>query len=203
MRDTEPFTTLRVQVHALALPVQPAAHITLHWSPKIKSVQSCANMDESDVATSTHFFSSHTGQGGTESLSNLPMARPESSVWLTDSKPTAQATRHEVPYGISAESSLTPIGTVFVLVKQRVTWQAGKYPVRKATPSFSPTHESALKLSPEACSGPVVRLTTQVSPTVEFMWSGASSFLFWTRVLVEHGNTVVVTQMGNCQPVSV
>ena len=33
MRDTEPFTTSRVQVLVLALPVLPAAHITLHWSP--------------------------------------------------------------------------------------------------------------------------------------------------------------------------
>ena len=35
---------------------------------------------------------------------------------------------------------LTPIGAGFVLVKQRVTWQAGKYTVRKVMPSFSQTH---------------------------------------------------------------
>ena len=61
MRDTEPFNTSRVQVKVLALPVQPAVLNPLHWSPEVKCVQSGANIDESDVATSTHFFSSHTG----------------------------------------------------------------------------------------------------------------------------------------------
>ena len=49
---------------------------------------------------------------------------------------------------------------------------------------------------------PIAQPTTQVPPTAQFARSGASSFLFWARVLVEHCNTVVVTHMGNCQPVS-
>ena len=53
---------------------------------------------------------------------------------------------------IFSQSSLTPIGTGFVLVEQRVTYQAGKDPVRQATLSFSLTHVSALRLSPEASS---------------------------------------------------
>ena len=44
---------------------------------------------------------------------------------------------------ILSQSSLTPIGTKFVLVEQRVTWQAGKDRVRQATLSFSLTHVSA------------------------------------------------------------
>ena len=54
MRDTEPFTTSRVQVKVLALPGDP------HWSPEVKGGRSGANLDESEVATSRHFFSSHT-----------------------------------------------------------------------------------------------------------------------------------------------
>ena len=40
MRDTEPFTTSRVQVKVLALPVHPAVLTSLHWSPEVKCVQS-------------------------------------------------------------------------------------------------------------------------------------------------------------------
>ena len=47
----------------------------------------------------------------------------------------------EAPYVIFSRSSLTPVGTGFVLVEQRVTWQAGKDPVRQATLSFSLTRE--------------------------------------------------------------
>ena len=54
-------------------------------------MQSGADMDESNVATSAHFFSSHTELGGTELLSDWPMAKQESSVWMADSKPTVQA----------------------------------------------------------------------------------------------------------------
>ena len=57
MRDTEPFTTSRVQVRGLAPPVQPAARITFY--PEVKSVRSGANIDKSDAASSTHFFSLH------------------------------------------------------------------------------------------------------------------------------------------------
>ena len=91
MRDTDAFTTSRVQVKMLGLPAQPAAHITLPWSPGVQSVQSGANVDESQVAPSMHFFSSRMESGGTELLSNWPMARPDGSLWLADSKPTAQA----------------------------------------------------------------------------------------------------------------
>ena len=48
---------------------------------------------------------------------------------------------------IFSQSSLTPIGTGFVLVEQRVTWQAGKDPVRQATLSFSLTPQSKLVAS--------------------------------------------------------
>ena len=82
------------------------------------------------------------------------------------------------------------MGAWFVLVQQRVTWQAGKYPARKVMPSFLLAHGGTLKLSPEASSAPEVQPTTQVPPTVEFGRSGASIFLFWARVLVEHGNMV-------------
>ena len=64
------------------------------------------------------------------------MAKLERSVWLADSKPTAQATRHEVPSGISSQSWLTPIGAGFVPVQQRVTRQTRKYTARKVMPSF-------------------------------------------------------------------
>ena len=42
------------------------------------------------------------------------------------------------------------LATEFVLVEQRVTWQAGRDRVRQATLSFSLTHVSTLRLSPEA-----------------------------------------------------
>ena len=56
--------------------------------------------------------------------------------------------------------------------------------------SFSLTLGSAPKLSPAASPGPGAQPTRQVSPTVEFGRSGESILSFWTRVLVEHGNTV-------------
>ena len=49
MRDTEPFTTSRLQVKVLALPVKPAAHITMHRSPEVTSAQSGADIDGSGV----------------------------------------------------------------------------------------------------------------------------------------------------------
>ena len=42
-----------------------------------------------------------------------------------------QESSEEAPCVIFSQSSLTPIGTGFVLVEQRVTWQAGKDPVRQ------------------------------------------------------------------------
>ena len=47
-------------VKVLAPPVSIATHITLHWSPEVKSMRSGTNIDEPDVATSMHFFSSHS-----------------------------------------------------------------------------------------------------------------------------------------------
>ena len=127
-----------------------------------------------------------------------PMAK-ERSVWLADSKPTAQATRHEVPSGISP-SLLTPIGAGFVLVKQRVTRQAGKVPTQKSNAVVLADTRRRFKNC--RSSGPVAQPTTQVPLIVEFVRSGASSFLFGSRVLVKLGNTVVLTQMVNCQPAS-
>ena len=114
----------------------------------------------------------------------------ESDVWSVDSEPTDQSTCLEVLSGISPQSSLAPIGVGFVLVKQRVTWPAGKSPVRKIMLSFSLTHGSAPKLSPAAILGPGAQPTRQVPPTVEFGRSGEPILLFWTRVQVEHGNKV-------------
>ena len=54
MRDTEPFTTPMLQLKVLAPPVQPAAHIPLHWSPEVKSVQSGADIDEAGVVCQPH-----------------------------------------------------------------------------------------------------------------------------------------------------
>ena len=117
----------------------------------------------------------------TRSLNNLrdfrSTAKQERSVWSL--KPTAPATRHEVPSGISSQSLLTPIGAWPVLVKQRVTTKGGRYPLpRKVTPSFSLTLGGVLRLSPAARSGPVVQPTTQVPLIVEFVHSGAPSLPF-------------------------
>ena len=89
-----------------------------------------------------------------------------------------------------------------MLVQQHVTRQTRKYPAKKVMPSFLPTHGGALKLSPEANSGPVVQPTTQVLQTIEFVRSGASSLAIWAMVLSEHCNRVVVTQFGELQPAS-
>ena len=61
MMATEPFPSSRVKIMVPALLVQSAAHIASHGSPQVQFMQSGANMDESEVATSTHFFSPHTG----------------------------------------------------------------------------------------------------------------------------------------------
>ena len=100
---------------------------------------------------------------------------------------------------IFSRSSLTPIGTGFVLVEQRVTWQAGRDPVRQATLSFSLTHVSALRLSPEASLQPAAQPTMQVPPTVEFVQSSASNFSVWVMGLSEHCDKVVVTQLWELQ----
>ena len=81
---------ITAQVKVLAPPVYPAMLTTSHWSPEVKCVQSGANLDESDGATSTHNFSSHTEQGAAELLSNCLMAKQERSVWWTDLMPTAE-----------------------------------------------------------------------------------------------------------------
>ena len=64
-----------------------------------------------------------------------------------------------------------------------VTRRAGKDPVRQTTLSFSLTHVSVLRLSPETSSQPRAQPTTQVSPAVEFVQSSASNFSFWAMVL--------------------
>ena len=109
---------------------------------------------------------------------------------------------NEVPSGISSQSLLTSIGAALVLVKHRISRQAGKYSARKVMPSFSLTPEGVPRVSSEASSGPVVQPTTQVPPIVEFLHSGSSSLLFCAKVLAKYGNTVVVMQMVNCPPVS-
>ena len=129
MRDTEPLTTSRVQVKMLALPVYPAVLTTLHWSPEVKCVQqSGANTDESDVAPSTHFFASHTGQGGTEVTFQTGRWRGRRAQcgWQTQSRlPKLLDTRCRQGhlFRVLAHSDWC---TGFVLVEQRVTKQAGK-----------------------------------------------------------------------------
>ena len=86
-------------------------------------------------------------------------------MWLADSKPTAQTTRHEVPYGISSQFSLTPIGARFCAGQAARHLASGRVPRR-----------SRKRSKIEAGSGPVTQPTTQVPPTVEFVRSGASSF---------------------------
>ena len=107
-------------------------------------------------------------------------------MWWADLKPTVPA--NEVPSGISSQSLLTPIGAALVLVKQRISRQAGKYTARKVMPSFSQTPEGVLRVSSEASSRPVVQPTTHVPLIVEFVHSGSSSFLFCAKVLAINGN---------------
>ena len=163
MRDTEPFSTSRVQVKVLTLPgvARGAHHLAL-----VTRGQVCAIWRQHRRIRCRHvnalLFLAHGVQ------------RHRVIFQLVD----GEAREHSV-VGISSQSSLIPIGTGFVLVKQRVTWQAVKYPVRKV---------NAVVLASEASSGPVAQPTTQVPPTVEFVRSGASSFSFWARMLAEQAS---------------
>ena len=147
--------------------------------------ESCA--DESHVAKSQHFFSWHTGQRGTEFLSNCPMPKPERSRWLGSR--------------ICSQSWLTPMGAWFVLVQEQITRQARKYPARKVMPSFLLTHGGALKFSLEASSGPAVQPATQVPPYRRVCVIGRAE-----HFVLGDGAVRALRQgrraMENCQPVS-
>ena len=74
---------------------------------------------------------------------------------LADSKPTAPATRHDVTWEMSSQSSLTPTWCrVCARQAARPPGQAGKYRVRKVMPSF-------LTNTRKAGSGPVAQTTKE------------------------------------------
>ena len=69
-------------------------------------------------------------------------------------------------------------------------------------PSFLPTHGGTLKIVDGGKLG-ASSATHDANSADRPIWrSSASSFSFWAMVLSEHCNTVVVTQLGNCQAAS-
>ena len=175
MRDTEPFNTSRVQVKMLALPVQPAVlnPLQLVTRGQMRAIWRQHRRIRCGKRQRTSF--PRTRDKAAQSY--LPTVR-----WRSRRDQCGWQTRSQLPKlldtrsGISSQSLHTPIGAGFVLVKQRVTTQAGKHPARKVMPSFSLTHGGAPKLSLEASSGSVAQPATQAPLIVVFVRPVASSF---------------------------
>ena len=124
--DTEPFTTSRVQVKLLALPVKP--RYTSMW-PRQRSS-----------------FPRTLGQAAQSYFPTCPRRGTRAQCgWRTQSRlPKLLGARCRMGHLPSPRSFRLVPG--LVLVEQRVTWQAGKYPVRKkCRRSRSHTHTPALQ----------------------------------------------------------